>query len=93
MKALTQTAPVSSGKLLDLAQRFITKVATARRERLQRQAGLDALRRMDAHLLDDLGLASPATQRPLEELCQLNPAVLAATLFSAPRRESRNHRI
>lgn len=67
----------------------ISAAAAERRVRRQQKAAAEALRHMDHHLLEDIGVVSSDKALPLENLAKLTPAVLAASIFSAPHRNGR----
>jgi uncharacterized protein YjiS (DUF1127 family) len=73
--------------LLSLVQEVVQKLSAAAAERRvlrQKKATLQEIERMDARLLDDIGVAQPKKTAGLESLAQMNPAYLAAMAFSLP---------
>jgi uncharacterized protein YjiS (DUF1127 family) len=73
--------------LPSLVQEIIRKLSAAAAERRvlrQNKATLREIERMDARLLDDIGMALPNKPAGLESLARLNPACLAAMAFSLP---------
>ena len=67
----------------------LSAAAAERRVRRQMKATLQEIERMDARLLDDIGVALPKKAAGLESLAQLNPAYLAVTAFSLPHNRRR----
>jgi uncharacterized protein YjiS (DUF1127 family) len=77
--------------VLGVVQQFIQKISTAaaaRRARRETEAAADALQQLDPRLLADFGIDRSNKVRPMEQLANLNPAVLAAGVFS-PRHNRR----
>jgi len=72
----------------DLVQR-LSAAAAEHRVRRQTKATLVELGRMDARLLDDIGVSLPKRTAAPESLAQMNPAFLAASAFSLPRKDRR----
>jgi uncharacterized protein YjiS (DUF1127 family) len=73
--------------LLGLVQEVVQKLSAAAAERRvirQKKATLQELDRMDARLLDDIGVAQPKKTAGPEGLAQMNPICLAAMAFSLP---------
>jgi uncharacterized protein YjiS (DUF1127 family) len=73
--------------LLSLVQEVVQKLSAAAAERRvlrQKKATLQEIERMDARLLDDIGVVQPKKTAGLESLAQMNPAYLAAMAFSLP---------
>ena len=73
--------------LLGLVQEIVHKLSAAAAERRvlrQKKATLQELDRMDARLLDDIGVAQPKKTAGLEGLSKMNPVCLAAMAFSLP---------
>ncbi len=88
MKIHSQSFPAAHAILLGFAQDLLQRISAAaaeRRVRRQRKTAAEALQQMDLRLLDDIGVTSRNTTLPLEQLAKMNPAVLAASIFSAPR--------
>jgi uncharacterized protein YjiS (DUF1127 family) len=73
--------------LESLFQEILRKLSAAAAERRvlrQQKATLQEIERMDARLLEDIGLAQPKKTAGLESLAQLNPAYLATMALSLP---------
>lgn len=73
--------------VLGAAQQFIRRLSAAAAERRalrQTKIAAQALQQMDPRLLADIGVASSSEVRPMEQLARLNPAVVAASVFSLP---------
>jgi uncharacterized protein YjiS (DUF1127 family) len=73
--------------LASLLQEILRKLSAAAAERRvlrQQKATLLEIERMDARLLEDIGLAQPKKTAGLESLAQLNPAYLATMALSLP---------
>jgi uncharacterized protein YjiS (DUF1127 family) len=92
MKTHAQAHTAAHVTLLSHVQEIVKKFSAAaakRRARRQEMATLEELRQLDARLLDDIGMALPKRTARLEGLAQMNPAFLAASAFSLPRKDRR----
>jgi uncharacterized protein YjiS (DUF1127 family) len=92
MKTFSQHIPaahMTPAGFLQQIMLWISAAADERRARRRKRATAELLARMDEHLLDDIGATRPKTTSALEELAQMNPAYLAATAFTLPRKDRR----
>jgi uncharacterized protein YjiS (DUF1127 family) len=87
MKIQSPSHAASHITLASLFQEILQKLSAAaaeRRVRRQKKATLQEIERMDARLLDDIGVTQPKKTAGLESLAQLNPAYLATMALSLP---------
>jgi uncharacterized protein YjiS (DUF1127 family) len=87
MKTYSPSPAASHITLASLFQEILHKLSAAaaeRRVRRQKKATLQEIERMDARLLDDIGVAQPNKPAGLVVLARMNPVCLAAMAFSLP---------
>ena len=92
MKTQSPTRPAAHGTLQNLVRQVMQKISAMleeRRVQSRKKAAADMLEQMDPRLLDDIGIAPPKTPHAMQSLAQQAPAVLAASVFSVPRKVRR----